>query len=266
MSPRAPSATESLRRRQFVAPRRRRSLVAALWRPMLTAVVLVAMPVAAGYWLLTSPRFVLSEVELKGADRVPGEWVFEELGPLRGRHILSLSLPEIEQRLAEHPWIGGADMRKRLPDRLIVEIFERRPTALLRRDGELLYVDRDGEVIEAYDPKGEVDLVLLSGLTDSVTEIGLALATAHRLGELAPELAAGLSEIEILGAGEFRLHTAELAFPVLVTADRLALELSSFRRYLPEIARRYERLEAVDLRFHRQIVIQPAVMPPSREG
>lgn len=272
MPPRAVSSgktsvgTESLRRRQFRAPRRRRSLVAVLWRPLVTAMFLVGLPVAAGHWLLTSPRFVLSEVELKGAVRVPGEWVFQELAPLRGRHLLSLSLPEIERRLAEHPWIGGADMRKRLPDRLVVEIFERRPAALLRRDGELYYVDAGGEVIEAYDPGGAVDMVLLSGLTGSPGDIGPALAAAGRLGELDPELAAGLSEVEILGAGELRLHSAVLPYPLLVTAEGLDRQLRGFRRYQPEIARRYERLEAVDLRFHRQIVIQPAVMPPSREG
>lgn len=257
---------ESLRRRRFAAPRRRASLYAKLWRPLLSAVMLVAAPVAAGYWLFTSPRFLLTEVELRGAERVPSEWVFEELAPLRGRHVLSVSLPEIERRLAEHPWIGGADMRKRLPNRLVVQLFERLPSALLRRDGDLLYVDRAGEVIEAYDPAGEVDLILLSGRADSSEGIELALTTIDRLGELDPELASGLSEIEMLGAGEFRMHTAGLSFPVLVSAARLETQIQNFNSFLPEIARRYERLEAVDLRFHRQIVIQPAVMPPSREG
>lgn len=258
--------TESLRRRRFVASRRRRSLLASLWRPLVGALTLVAVPLAAGYWLLTSPRLVLAEVELRGAEKVPGEWVFQELAPLRGRHLLSLSLPEIERRLAEHPWIGGADMRKRLPNRLVVQLFERQPVALLRQSGELLYVDAKGDVIEMYDPTGEVDLILLSGEAGSPRAIEEALATARRLNELDPELAASLSEIELLGAGEYRLHLADLAFPVLVAADRLDAQLRSFREYLPEIARRYERLEAVDLRFQRQIVIQPAVMPPSREG
>jgi len=254
------------RRRRFVVPHRRRSRTLVLLKPFLVAVILVGLPVLAGVWVFTSPRFMLSEVQIGGTVRVTGEEVAGALESLRGRHLLGLSLADVEARLTTNPWIEGAAIRKELPNRLSVHVHERQPVALLRRDGDLFYVDRTGFVIEAYDPSGPVDFLLLSLAPGSALDVEGALEIAAALERIAPSLAAGLSEIEILGLDDFSVHSATLPFPVLISAGKVESQLGKLDRLLPEISRRFPEVEAVDLRFSRQIVIQPAVEPRSQEG
>ncbi len=252
------------RRRRFVAPRRRRGLLSLL-KPLAMALLLVALPAAAAVWASVTPRFRLSRLEVVGSGQVTRDWVEEALAPLRGRHLLRLPLPEVERRLRQHPWVRGADIEKRLPDGLAVTVVERQPVALLRRDGSLHYVDREGVVFAPYDPDGAVDLLVLSaadGLTPSLDDV---LEVVADLAAVDAEWAAGLSEIQLLAPGDYRLYLSAFPFPVLVSAGRARRGLRVLARLWPEIGR-YGPVGQVDLRFEGQVVIKPAVGPPTGEG
>lgn len=256
----------AFRRRRFVVPHRRRSRTVMLLKPFLLAVLLVGLPLATALWIYTSPRFQLGEVRISSTDQVSTEEVAAALAPLRGRHLLGLSLEDVADRLTANPWIKNVAIRKQLPDRLVVQIEERQPVALLRRDGELFYVDDGSFVIDNYNPQGQVNLVLLSVASGATLEVGKALEMAANLELMAPEISQGLSEIEVLGLGDYRIHTAGLDFPILVSAEGIASQITKLEGVLPEISRRFATVESVDLRFSRQIVIQPAGEPRSQGG
>ena len=248
-------------RRRFQARHRRRGLLATMARPFLAAAALVAAPVALALWVATSPRFHLHRLEVAGTPRVPEAWVEKALRPLVERHLLWLSLAAVERRLTVHPWVATVEMRKQLPDRLHVEIVERRPAALLRRDGELFYLDSEGEIIAPFESNrpedGEADLLVLSAASGARVAPLDALDLAAELARVERAWAEGLAQVEFLGEGGFRLDTATLPFPLLVEAGTVAASGRHLRRLLPDILRRYDRVAAVDLRFDRRIVIQP---------
>ena len=256
----------AFRRRRFVVPHRRRSRTRMLLKPFLLAVILVGLPVAAALWVYTSPRFMLREVEIGSTRHISTAEVSAALASLRGRHLLGLSLSEVEGLLATNPWVEMVAVRKELPDRLVVEIEERLPAALLRQDERLVYVDSEGFVIGEYALDGPVDLPLLSVVPGVTLDVAAALELAGELRRLAPTTMQGLSEIEVLGLGDYRVHTAGLDFPVLVNETELDRQLGKLAALLPEMKQRFDTIEAVDLRFTRQIVIQPAGDPRSQEG
>ena len=254
------------RRRRFVVPHRRRSRTLLLFRPFVAALLLVGLPVAATVWVMSSPLFLLAEIGIGPTEHVTTGEVAIALAGLEGRHLMRLSLADVEALLASNPWIEGAAIRKELPNRLMVEVHERSPIALLRQEEGLFYVDKTGFVMEPYDPAGPVDLPLLSVVPGAKLDVGRALEVAGRFDQFAPGGTVGLSEVELLGLDDFRIHSAELAFPVLVSGTELEMQLVKLEKLLPEITRRFPAVEAVDLRFSRQIVVQPAVEPRSQEG
>ncbi|MEE8137520.1 MAG: FtsQ-type POTRA domain-containing protein [Thermoanaerobaculia bacterium] len=259
-----PERAVPFRRRQFVAAHRRRSPFLPLLKPFLGAVLTVGIALAAAGWVQTSASFRLADVRVTGHQRVSADWLSSMLAPLRGQHLLWLSLAEVERRLAAHPWIQGAEIHKQLPNRLLVKVVERRPAGLLRRQEGLYYVDRSGGLIGTYDPAlGADDLVLLSGGQETPGDLARALALAEELARLEPEWKSGLSEIEIVGDADFRLFASFLPCPILVSTERLEEGVRNLRRFVHEIVRRYPGVVAVDLRFARQIIIQPAVDPLS---
>jgi len=85
-----------------------------------------------------------------------------------------------------------------------------------------------------------------------------ALRLAAQLRLLRPEWTPSLSQIDVVDEDDFQLHIAALPCPLLVRGSRLADNLVRFEQLLPELRRRYPALAAVDLRYSRRIVVQPA--------
>ena len=266
-TPERSNSPNGLRRRRFTASHRQRSLPLRLLRQLLIAAAVVAVPVGAVAWVLTSPSFSLQTLELSGTDRVPREWIGARVAPLRGRHLLRLSLADLEVELAGHPWIAGVAMRKRLPDTLAVRVVERRPVALLRRPDGLYFVDETGRLIDRFDPgTGPADLLLVRVSPDDEARVGSALDAAREFVRLEPAWGRELSEVEVLGESDLRFHTAALPFALVLGVSGVEAGLRRLRRYLPEVRRRLLPAAALDLRFSGRIVAMPTMPPLGEEG
>lgn len=254
-------------RRQFVAPHRRRGLIFRLARPFAAALLIVGVPAALVSWLVTSARFAVSDVRIETGERVSAVWAEEALASLRGRHLLWVTLSDVEAKLTADPWVAGVAVHKELPDRLTVEVLEKLPAARLWRGEELYYVERDGGLIApvGLDP-AESDLAILRAGDEERPQVEAALEMAARWLELEPEWGSQVSEIETVGDEDFKIHTAALPFPVLVHLSTVEAGLRRLPRLLPEIERRYAAVEAVDLRFPERLVIKPAATPLTEEG
>jgi cell division septal protein FtsQ len=262
-------------RRSGTPPRRRRkSLFMSLLKPMAVAFGLVALPVGLVAWVLTAPLFHLREVEVSGAvRRVPSGWVRQALAPAEGKNLVRLSLAEATARVEKNPWVASVEMVKELPNRLRVKVAERRPVALLAEGGGLVYADQEGRAIAPVATPAEREEARSAGLLvvsfarqPHTNGVGAALKVAAELGRVQPTWAAQLERIEVLGEEDFRLHTDALPFPLLVTSGGVGPKVQRLVELLPDLSRRYPRIEAVDLRFSRRIVVQPALSTPPPGG
>jgi cell division protein FtsQ len=260
-------------RRRGVPPRRRRrSLFLVLLKPLLTALGMMALPAGLAAFVLTAPPFDLREVQVQGAaDRVPKAWVLQALRPLEGRNLMILSLTEVEGRLRQNPWIESVEIVKEPPHRLRVELTQRRPVALLLSAGSLAFADASGRAIMPVSSPAELESARRGGLlvvsfVHPMREGGMTdvLAVAAAIGKVEPDWAAKLSKIEVLGEDDYRLSTEALPFLLLVSRNGVGPKAERLLRLLPELQRRYEKIEAVDLRFSRRIVVQPAARVPVR--
>lgn len=244
------------RRRRFDASHRRPGLLRAVIRPLALALLLVGPPAVAGFWVLTSPRFELKSIQIATGDRVAEAWIAENLEQLRGRHVLLLSLPEVEGLLAGHRWVEGVEVSKKLPDALVVQVLERIPSGMLRSGGSRHYVDRSGRVIDRVEPGAQPALLLIdAAMTDHVA-IAAALTAAEALQGRASSLFAQVEAVEVLRGADLKLTIRGLSYAVLVRPAQLEPAVTQFEELQSEIERRFGGFVAVDLRYHRQIVMQ----------
>ena len=250
------------RRRAFGARRKRRPLWLLLGVPLAGAASIVGVPAVLVVWVLQSSRFALAEIAVDSGPRVPRGWVEQSLAPLLGGNLIRLRLADARARLAGHPWFESAEIGKELPRRLRIRIRERQAVALLRSGAVLSYLDARGQAIAPWSPLADEDLLIVAAPeTSEPAERVAALEVARALERSAPAWAAALSVVEVLGEVEFRLTTAAVPFPLVVRASTLELGARRLQALLPEISRRYPRVEAVDLRSERRIVIEPAAVP-----
>jgi cell division septal protein FtsQ len=267
---------EEFRRSEAPPRRRRRNPVVALLRPLAVSLLLVAMPAALVTWVLASPRFDLQEVVVAaGTPRIPAEALRAAVAPFEGVNLVLLPLDDVEAALRRNPWVDTVEVAKELPDRLRVEVTERRAEALLVKDiGDtgLVYADEKGRPIAPVeDPEqarrtGLVVVVFAHPQLSPSDGVGGALEVAGELGRAQPSWAGALSKIEVLGEQDFRLHTGALRFPLLVTRGQVGPKVKRLTELLSELDRRYPAIQAVDLRFSRRIVVQPAAPGPPNGG
>lgn len=239
---------------------RRRSPWLVLGRHFAQALLLVGGPVAFALWLFSSPTFAFTRLGVEGNRFVERAWVDRALQPLLGANLLSLPLPLVEDLMSTNPWVEDVAVEKRLPNELRVSVVERRPAALLREGSTLAYLDEQGRKIASFDPlRGPRDLLLVSVSPATGAAPAGAFAVARELEASSPHWAATLSEVEVLGEGDFRLYLGALTFPLLVRAGTLKERLSELEKLLPRLSQRYAKLAFIDLRFDRRIIFQPAL-------
>jgi cell division protein FtsQ len=101
--------------------------------------------------------FGISEIHITGNRRTPYSQVLEVLAMKPGQSIFSADLWQARGRLARLDWIASAEIHRRYPDAIFVNLVEKRPFALWQAPanakGEALIwvVERNGRLITAHE-------------------------------------------------------------------------------------------------------------------
>jgi cell division septal protein FtsQ len=151
---------------RWLAASARRSLPGLIGLALIGALALGA--VLGHRWLTSSPRFALAVIELEGNRTLDRAHVLARLGAAPGDNLFELDLGAVRTALEREPWISSARVRRRLPDRLVVEIEEHRAAALVAL-GDMYLADEAGRVFKRAAPeRGEGEgLPIVTGITRS---------------------------------------------------------------------------------------------------
>ncbi len=134
---------------------------------VLLAVTAMLVPIAVLYgyrYVTAAPDFQVQEVTVEGNTRVTAERILEIARVDDSPNMLSLDLDEVEARLVSDPWIKAAEVSRELPDKLMVDVQEHEPLALIAL-GALYLTDARGEIFKRVEPGEHFDFPVLTGLT-----------------------------------------------------------------------------------------------------
>ena len=248
-------------------PRRRRAGRRARFRRLAGLVAVVGLSLlvigAGGRWLLTTPRFAVARVEVRGASRMSPEQVMAAAAIPRGANIFSLDTADVIDRVEALPEVRRADVVRELPNRVVISVEERRPFTLVH-GGRLHWMDEEGRLLGASPSAVSSPLPVISGLTaDELASMRTspgpkartAIAVIRALLRSGGALAAEISEIDM----------SRREGPVLYTIDGVEVRLGSedweerlarLEGVLAQVAT--QDVRAVDLRFRDQVVFQKA--------
>ena len=151
--------------------RRRRSILQFLLI-CLAITGLSALCVACYRTLLTSTLLKVTSVQVSGCEVLDPQTVIQQAQIPSGVNILSLDLDWVRQRVTNHPWIAAAVISREIPDRIRIEIVERKPVALVQ--GRQFYLmDYRGLCFISAAPGEHAGLPIITGL-DPEIQIGRA--------------------------------------------------------------------------------------------
>jgi cell division protein FtsQ len=135
--------------------------------------------------------FGIDSVTITGAVEVTNKEILDVAGVGHKQSLLFLDANRMRAKLLALPLIKDVSVRKFFPDRLVIDITERKPFGLWQKDGAVSIVARDGEPIDKLDdPKFEsLPFVVGDGANERIGEYAALLAAA---GDLRDKIRAGV--------------------------------------------------------------------------
>lgn len=112
---------------------------------------------------LISMGFVIKRVDVMGEGRLRESEVRDSLGVTTGDFLFDLDTQSAQNRIESLSWVDHAVVRRLWPDRVVVQIIERRPYALWQNDGTIKVVDASGAPITDASVERYYDLPLVVG-------------------------------------------------------------------------------------------------------
>ena len=133
--------------------------------------------------------FVVTRVETTGMERVDQLKVYSIVLAEKDRAMPLVDLEKIRSDLMQYGWIEDVRVSRRLPNTLVVEITERKPSAIWKRGNKLSLIDGKGVVLENVSVNETNGLPTLNGQGANVQSVALAQLVA-RAPSLKPQISA----------------------------------------------------------------------------
>ncbi len=135
---------------------------------MVTLVVasFMGVPQAAGVAVaeeIGKAGFRVEGIEITGARRMNAMTVYAVVLEQKSRAMPLVDLEGVRQKLLQYGWIADAQVSRRLPNKLVVNIVERQPAAIWQDKGQLTLIDARGVLLEPVSAEAMPDLPLVIG-------------------------------------------------------------------------------------------------------
>lgn len=235
------------------------------------ALALAWLAYATVHFLFFSPRVRLAaydQIEITGSHYVGRDVVTEKFSADLGRSILRVPLDARRAALEAVPWVEQASVQRVLPNRIRVDLAERTPVAFLRSGYQLELIDAGGVILERP-LEGDFAFPVVSGISEAMP----AADRAQRMSLFAqflkdidlaqPGGSERVTEVELSDAQDVRASLAGLGdegqAPLLVRfgdsdfVNKYRLLIENIGHWRSSVG----RVESVDLRFSRQVVVNP---------
>lgn len=235
----------------------------------LTAGAVIGGKHALSRFLWNNPDYRIAEVDVSTDGTLPREEVMRAAGISEGANIFSIKLSTARERLEHLPQIERAELKRVLPNRLVVKILERRAVAwVASSDATDPTLAPDSMLV---DPRGiffKSDGDLRASLHLPVIH-GVSTAGLHS-GEVAssPELRAAL---ELIRLGErdtrFQIRTIDVSKGYCIVAtdkehakitfglDQLAFQLDRLSQLLDYMDGTAQQIQTVNLMVERNVPV-----------
>jgi cell division protein FtsQ len=228
-----------------------------------------ALAYVTGHFLLFAPQLALvhpEQVEIAGTHYVQRPSILGIFSADRNRSILRVALGDRRRQLEALPWVEEATVRRALPNKIQIEITERKPIAFLRQGNDLNLVDVHGMIL-SRPLKGDFHFPVVSGvgaetpLDQREKSMRMYAGFLQQVESARAGASEQVSEVDLADAIDLRAILTGLQpdAPLLVHFGDGDFQ-SKYRTLLENIAAyraKAGRLESLDMRFRGEVVANP---------
>jgi cell division protein FtsQ len=183
-----------------------------------------------------------------------------------GRNVFFIPLEDRRRQLERIPWVRSATVMRLLPDRIAVSVQERTPVAFAQVGARIHLIDLDGVLVDLPPASQErFSFPVLVGMAESepISTRAARMAVYDRVVRAldggGAHYSAALSEIDVTDPEDVRVTVGDDAGAVMLHLGNTDF-LERFKLYqahVQEWRQKFQKLESVDLRYERQVIVNP---------
>jgi cell division protein FtsQ len=211
---------------------------------ILAAIAGVALLIAsmAGLTLLVNDKvaqmaantgFEVNSVDVRGTRHLNELKVYDQVLGERNRSMTQVDLAALRAKVMTLSWVEDARVSRQLPDRIVVDIVERTPHAVLRKPDRLVLIDATGHELEPIAQGKAKGMLMISGpgaqaevegldkLLDAAPALRPQVTAAEWVGNRRWNLTFKTSQVLALPQGDDNAAKALIEFARLDGVNRL---------------------------------------------
>jgi cell division protein FtsQ len=177
--------------------------------------------------------YEVNRVEVRGVERMNELKVYERVLGEKDRAMPLVDLHALRDQLIELPWVKDARVSRQLPDKIVVDIVEREPHAVLKKPDRLVPIDPQGHelepisraaakgMLEISGPGAQARVEELSALLDAAPALRPQVKGAEWVGNRRWNLTFKTGQVLALPQGEDESAGALMSFARLDGVNRL---------------------------------------------
>lgn len=206
------------------------------------------------------------DLEITGNENVSRRQIVDVMGGDIGRNIFFVPLEQRKHQLEEIPWVESADVMRLLPNKLRVSIQERTPVAFVQLGGKVELIDAHGVVMDMPSNHAEhysfpviVGMGENEPLSTRAPRMKIYMELTKALDADGSHSSQDLSEVDLSDPEDVKVTVADPDGEVLVHlgSSNFAERYKIYKGHVQEWRQQFQHLDSVDLRYDRQVIVNP---------
>jgi cell division septal protein FtsQ len=225
------------------------------------SVVVVYLIYVSYSFLISDPRFKITEVSFSGHDSIMEKQLLDWLGPIHGENLFAFDLSKAAEKLAEHPWILSASVQRKFPQKVQIELTERIPYARVQFK-KIFLMDNYGVILSEEKPKHKnLPLIIQTSMSTkpenfSGKKVIKSLKTMHYFNKLPFLLNNPLVTAELNGGSRIIFSTRNHDLQIQMSMEALTEGFKKFMIVLDTLEDEHMKIQKIDLSFKNQVVVR----------
>ena len=214
----------------------------------------------------TSDFFLIREIAVTGSKYIPVEKIVENSQVVKQNiwyiifDVGSAGSSHVAGRLKDIPWISNISLQFELPDRIIINIKERQPIAIVKTADSSFYIDEEGIVVSTVDTLNNWNFPVIRGLDKDIF-LGKKLVVNNLdtlilcLKSYDSIIVENFPEVEVDPKGDIMLYSRNnIKFNLGGDKKEIPEKLSLLPSISQSISDKGLAIESVDMRYKRFVL------------
>jgi cell division protein FtsQ len=209
-------------------------------------------------------------IEIVGTRNATRAQVLQVMGADIGRNVFFIPLDERKRQLEKIPWVESASVMRLLPNRMRIALRERTPIAFAKVGDRIELIDVNG-VTMAMPLGGNYSFPVIVGNAESdplstrTARMKTYVELVRQLDSTGANYSRELDEVDLSDPEDVKITVADQQGTLLIHLGSSSYleRFSLYKTHIQEWRQQFQRLHSVDLRFDRQVILNPGSSAPA---